>query len=169
MMVSNVVAALPGLVAEGVGLVGVGQAVHQKKEADSRAKEARKAADATATAEQEIASNQAARAVREEAEAHTENVIKGAELAGQFSNAQNKSDVQMAAYMRQATRATQADQNARDLRVAAISGSKRDAFQRTQVNRTATYSTIRGGSKLGLALGLAGAGIAGQQEALRHR
>jgi hypothetical protein len=148
--------------------VGVGQGIHQKKEADDRAKAGRKAADETARVGQTIASDQAARAVREEAEGHTEAVIKGAELEGQYKNLQNKGQVQMAAYLRHASRATQADQNARDMRVSAIKGSERDAFQQTSTDRRGRYSTIRGGSNLGLGISIAGAGLSGASTALRH-
>jgi hypothetical protein len=105
--------------------------------------------------------------VREEAEAHTQDVLKGAEVAGVYKNLQNRSDVQEAAYLRQATRATQADQNARDLRVAAITGSARDATQNISVNRSNQLSQIRGGSNLGLGLAIGAAGVTGIDTHLR--
>jgi hypothetical protein len=155
------------VLAGATALVGVGQGIHQKKEADKRARSTRKAVEAEAETKQTIASNQASRAVREEAEAHTENVIKGAEVAGVYQNLQNRSDVQEAAYLRQATRATQADQNARDLRVAAIQGSARDATQNISVNRSNQLSQIHGGSNLGLGLAIGDAGRRGLETHLR--
>jgi len=142
------------LLTEAVAFASIGQGVHQNKEAKRRAAGARKDASDLAKSQRGQAANEAARAVRAEAEIGAESKIEEAEAQGVVHNLQNRSDVQVATLSRQVEREQQGRETAASTRLEAVQGDVRSAFNNIQINENRARREAKDPSNLGLALSL---------------
>jgi hypothetical protein len=125
----------------------------QKKKDNKRM---RKAADAQAKAETMQVANQAGRAIRQESEKRLLGKIQQAKDRGVAHSLLNRSDVQVAALVREADRGAQLQQTASDVKVSAIRGDVRDAWTNIRMNLENRYSQIVEPSPAALALSIGG-------------
>ena len=144
-----------GLLTEVAAFVSIGQGIHQNNEAKKRVRVAKQSAEDVANAKFGTARDQAARAVREEQEQGAADVIADARAQGVVHNLQNRSDLQVAALSREVDRESQSNKAALQLRLEAISGSVRDAYQNVSINRASAFAAAgKDPGNVGLALSL---------------
>jgi hypothetical protein len=125
----------------------------EKKKANRRM---RKAAITQANAEKLQVANQAGRAIRQESEARLLGKIQQAKDRGVAHSMLNRSDVQVAALVREADRGAQLKLTASDVKVSAIRGDVRDAWTNIHMNLANRFSQIVEPSPAALALSITG-------------
>jgi hypothetical protein len=142
------------ILAEVVAIVGVAQTVHQHQQAKGDAKMARDHADSVAKHERANTRDEQMREMRKEAEKGVADKIQHAKDVGTMQNAQNRSNRQIAALIREVDREAMSNENALKTRVEAVNAEARGNYRNIALNQRNAYDANRGPSDNALYINL---------------